>query len=207
MERILNLAFFFFFQSLSILLSLHKACFVFRVSVCVQVNLFPYLGRVRGIKSVLRDLNFQSKQMGRRENKTINMEGRVQFDLLQVSSSRTDAVHPLWKDHFLWKKTFGSVKNFFPSLPGAPQRLQTALVYSQRRELPLLARTERGRAALHHHRFAGNRSSLCVCCSVKNCRHVCIVKQHPLYRVRSLFSPTARRTGTSRRAAVWPSTA
>uniref|UniRef100_A0A7N8XBP1 DNA polymerase n=1 Tax=Mastacembelus armatus TaxID=205130 RepID=A0A7N8XBP1_9TELE len=37
-----------------------------------------------GIKSVLRDLNFQSKQMGRRENKTINMEGRVQFDLLQV---------------------------------------------------------------------------------------------------------------------------
>lgn len=53
--------------------------------VCVQVNLFPYLGRVRGIKSVLRDLNFQSKQMGRRENKTINMEGRVQFDLLQVS--------------------------------------------------------------------------------------------------------------------------
>lgn len=49
-----------------------------------QVNLFPYLGRVRNSKSVLRDLNFQSKQMGRRENKTINMEGRVQFDLLQV---------------------------------------------------------------------------------------------------------------------------
>lgn len=49
------------------------------------MDLFPYLGRVRGIKSVLRDLNFQSKQMGRRENKTINMEGRVQFDLLQVS--------------------------------------------------------------------------------------------------------------------------
>lgn len=72
--------------------------------MCVQVNLFPYLGRVRGIKSVLRDLNFQSKQMGRRENKTINMEGRVQFDLLQVSSGRTDAAHPLWKDHFLWKK-------------------------------------------------------------------------------------------------------
>lgn len=54
-------------------------------SLCVQVNLFPYLGRVLGVKSVLRDLNFQSKQMGRRENKTINMEGRVQFDLLQVS--------------------------------------------------------------------------------------------------------------------------
>uniref|UniRef100_A0A8D3DPA5 DNA polymerase n=1 Tax=Scophthalmus maximus TaxID=52904 RepID=A0A8D3DPA5_SCOMX len=50
---------------------------------------FPYFRNniyllLRGIKSVLRDLNFQSKQMGRRENKTTNMEGRVQFDLLQV---------------------------------------------------------------------------------------------------------------------------
>lgn len=53
-------------------------------AAALKVNYFPYLGRVRGIKSVLKDLNFQSKQMGRRENKTINMEGRVQFDLLQV---------------------------------------------------------------------------------------------------------------------------
>lgn len=53
-------------------------------AAALKVNFFPYLGRVRGSKSVLRDLNFQSKQMGRRENKTINMEGRVQFDLLQV---------------------------------------------------------------------------------------------------------------------------
>lgn len=52
----------------------------------VQVTYFPYLGRVRNMKSVLKESNFQSKQMGRRENKTINMEGRVQFDLLQVSS-------------------------------------------------------------------------------------------------------------------------
>lgn len=59
---------------------------------CVQVNLFPYLGRVRGIKSVLRDLNFQSKQMGRRENKTINMEGRVQLDLLQVSINYSNSI-------------------------------------------------------------------------------------------------------------------
>uniref|UniRef100_A0A674N4H3 DNA polymerase n=2 Tax=Takifugu rubripes TaxID=31033 RepID=A0A674N4H3_TAKRU len=50
----------------------------------LKVNPFPYLGRIRNSKSVLRDLNFQSKQMGRRENKTMNMEGRVQFDLLQV---------------------------------------------------------------------------------------------------------------------------
>uniref|UniRef100_A0A667Y482 DNA polymerase n=1 Tax=Myripristis murdjan TaxID=586833 RepID=A0A667Y482_9TELE len=53
-------------------------------AAALKVTLFPYLGRVQGIKSVLRDMNFQSKQMGRRENKTINIEGRVQFDLLQV---------------------------------------------------------------------------------------------------------------------------
>uniref|UniRef100_A0A8C1XTY8 DNA polymerase n=1 Tax=Cyprinus carpio TaxID=7962 RepID=A0A8C1XTY8_CYPCA len=50
----------------------------------LKVSLFPYLGRVWGCKSVLKDSSFQSKQMGRRENKTVNMEGRVQFDLLQV---------------------------------------------------------------------------------------------------------------------------
>ncbi|XP_029945640.1 DNA polymerase delta catalytic subunit [Salarias fasciatus] len=53
-------------------------------AAALKVNYFPYLGRVRNSKSVLRDSSFQSKQMGRRENKTINMEGRVQFDLLQV---------------------------------------------------------------------------------------------------------------------------
>ncbi|MEQ2181000.1 hypothetical protein GOODEAATRI_006942, partial [Goodea atripinnis] len=52
----------------------------------LQVDLFPYLGRMQGVQSVLRESSFQSKQMGRRENKTINMEGRVQFDLLQVST-------------------------------------------------------------------------------------------------------------------------
>lgn len=106
LERILNLAF-FFFLNIFIHFTFTSQTLFFCVSVCVQVNFFPYLGRVRGSKSVLRDLNFQSKQMGRRENKTINMEGRVQFDLLQVSGSRTDAVHPLWKDDFLWKKAFG----------------------------------------------------------------------------------------------------
>uniref|UniRef100_A0A3P9H543 DNA polymerase n=1 Tax=Oryzias latipes TaxID=8090 RepID=A0A3P9H543_ORYLA len=53
-------------------------------AAALKVTYFPYLGRVRYIKSVLKESSFQSKQMGRRENKTINMEGRVQFDLLQV---------------------------------------------------------------------------------------------------------------------------
>ncbi|KAF7239738.1 DNA polymerase delta catalytic subunit [Varanus komodoensis] len=49
-----------------------------------QVHTFPILGRIPARKSVIRDSSFQSKQMGRRENKVINMEGRAQFDLLQV---------------------------------------------------------------------------------------------------------------------------
>ncbi|KAM4704499.1 DNA polymerase delta catalytic subunit [Rhinophrynus dorsalis] len=50
----------------------------------LKVTTFPFLGRIRSMKSVIRDSSFQSKQMGRRENKVINTEGRVQFDLLQV---------------------------------------------------------------------------------------------------------------------------
>ena len=34
--------------------------------------------------STIREREVASKQMGRRENKIINIEGRVQFDLLQV---------------------------------------------------------------------------------------------------------------------------
>uniref|UniRef100_A0ACB8EUP6 DNA polymerase delta catalytic subunit n=1 Tax=Sphaerodactylus townsendi TaxID=933632 RepID=A0ACB8EUP6_9SAUR len=49
-----------------------------------SVSIFPFLGRIFARKSVIRDSSFQSKQMGRRENKVINMEGRIQFDLLQV---------------------------------------------------------------------------------------------------------------------------
>ncbi|XP_044300677.1 DNA polymerase delta catalytic subunit [Varanus komodoensis] len=50
----------------------------------LKVHTFPILGRIPARKSVIRDSSFQSKQMGRRENKVINMEGRAQFDLLQV---------------------------------------------------------------------------------------------------------------------------
>ncbi|XP_056262867.1 DNA polymerase delta catalytic subunit [Pseudoliparis swirei] len=58
--------------------------YLLKRATVVKANFFSYLGRVRDMKSVVRDQNFQSKQMGRRENKIINMEGRVQFDLLQV---------------------------------------------------------------------------------------------------------------------------
>lgn len=48
------------------------------------VKNFYFLGRVKNIKSVVRETILQSKQMGKRENKVINIEGRVQLDLLLI---------------------------------------------------------------------------------------------------------------------------
>nr|BAJ78748.1 DNA polymerase delta catalytic subunit [Euconocephalus varius] len=50
----------------------------------LSVRNFTYLGRVKDIQSVIKEQVLQSKQMGRRENKNINVEGRVIFDLLLV---------------------------------------------------------------------------------------------------------------------------
>ncbi|XP_030845112.1 DNA polymerase delta catalytic subunit isoform X2 [Strongylocentrotus purpuratus] len=53
-------------------------------AAALRLSRFPFLGRLKNTKSVIRDVSFQSKQLGKRENKSVNMEGRVQFDLLQV---------------------------------------------------------------------------------------------------------------------------
>uniref|UniRef100_T1JE16 DNA polymerase n=1 Tax=Strigamia maritima TaxID=126957 RepID=T1JE16_STRMM len=45
---------------------------------------FSYLGRVKDIQTVVRSVMLQSKQLGKRENKSINIEGRTQFDLFLV---------------------------------------------------------------------------------------------------------------------------
>ncbi|XP_038215497.1 DNA polymerase delta catalytic subunit [Zerene cesonia] len=50
----------------------------------LKVDNFDFLGRIRNIRSVIKDSVIQSKQMGRRENKSVNFEGRVPFDLLLV---------------------------------------------------------------------------------------------------------------------------
>ncbi|XP_067951635.1 DNA polymerase delta catalytic subunit-like [Watersipora subatra] len=50
----------------------------------LKVEHFAFLGRVKNNCSTIREREIASKQMGRRENKIINIEGRVQFDLLQV---------------------------------------------------------------------------------------------------------------------------
>jgi len=50
----------------------------------LHVRNFQFLGRVRNIQSTIRETILQSKQMGKRENKVINIEGRVQLDLLHI---------------------------------------------------------------------------------------------------------------------------
>ncbi|KAF9931664.1 DNA-directed DNA polymerase delta, partial [Modicella reniformis] len=48
------------------------------------VNKFPFLGRLNDVKTEAKDTKFSSKAYGNRENKAINMEGRLQLDMLQV---------------------------------------------------------------------------------------------------------------------------
>ncbi|CAL4122527.1 unnamed protein product, partial [Meganyctiphanes norvegica] len=45
---------------------------------------FSHLGRVKGMQSMVKVTTLQSKQMGKRENKSVNIEGRCQFDLILV---------------------------------------------------------------------------------------------------------------------------
>ena len=54
-------------------------------------------------RSAIKETMIQSKQMGRRENKSINIEGRVQFDLLLV----------LLRDYKLRSYTLNSVSYHF----------------------------------------------------------------------------------------------
>ncbi|KAH9421124.1 DNA polymerase delta 1, catalytic subunit [Dermatophagoides pteronyssinus] len=50
----------------------------------LKSSTFPFLGRMKRSQTKVRRVILQSKQMGKRENKVVNIEGRVQFDLLLV---------------------------------------------------------------------------------------------------------------------------
>ncbi|PKK76661.1 hypothetical protein RhiirC2_733716 [Rhizophagus irregularis] len=65
----------------------------------LNVKKFPYLGRMKGIKTEAKDTKFSSKAYGTRENKFINLEGRLQLDMLQV----------MQRDHKLRSYTLNSV--------------------------------------------------------------------------------------------------
>jgi len=43
---------------------------------------FPYFGRVNGVETRVKKTTFASRQVGKQENKEMNIEGRVQFDVL-----------------------------------------------------------------------------------------------------------------------------
>lgn len=69
----------------------------------LNVKNFDYLGRIKNVRSVIKETMIQSKQMGRRENKQVNFEGRVPFDLLFV----------LFRDYKLRSYTLNAVSYHF----------------------------------------------------------------------------------------------
>ncbi|TVU48426.1 hypothetical protein EJB05_08062, partial [Eragrostis curvula] len=54
----------------------------------LKIAEFPILGRIRNSRVRVRDTTFSSRQYGMRESKDVTVEGRVQFDLLQVAMQR-----------------------------------------------------------------------------------------------------------------------
>lgn len=50
----------------------------------LKVTDFPYLTRISKLKTEVKDAHFSSKAYGTRENKAINLDGRIMFDILQV---------------------------------------------------------------------------------------------------------------------------
>lgn len=45
---------------------------------------FPFLGRLKRVKTEVKDTHFSSKAYGNRDSKETKMDGRLQLDLLQV---------------------------------------------------------------------------------------------------------------------------
>ena len=69
----------------------------------LKVNKFPLLGKIVNERSSISTSTFQSKAYGKRENKAINISGRIQFDLL----------HILLRDYKLRSYTLNSVSYHF----------------------------------------------------------------------------------------------
>ncbi|XP_062512601.1 DNA polymerase delta catalytic subunit-like [Corticium candelabrum] len=53
-------------------------------ALALKLTRFPFMGRVKNERTTMKDSVFQSRAYGKRENKVITMEGRVQFDLFQI---------------------------------------------------------------------------------------------------------------------------
>lgn len=69
----------------------------------LKVNNFEYWSRLPTVPSRAKETNFSSKQMGNRDSKTTNTNGRLQLDLLQL----------VQRDHHLRSYTLNSVCSQF----------------------------------------------------------------------------------------------
>ncbi|KAI8630165.1 DNA polymerase delta catalytic subunit [Xylariaceae sp. FL1651] len=69
----------------------------------LKVNGFEYWTRLPSVRSAHKETNFSSKQMGNRDTKTTNTNGRLQLDLLQL----------IQRDHHLRSYTLNSVSAHF----------------------------------------------------------------------------------------------
>ncbi|ORY71699.1 DNA polymerase family B [Pseudomassariella vexata] len=69
----------------------------------LKLNGFEYWTRLPSVKSVSKETNFSSKQMGNRDTKATNTNGRLQLDLLQL----------IQRDHQLRSYTLNSVCSHF----------------------------------------------------------------------------------------------
>lgn len=69
----------------------------------LKVAKFPYWSRLRNTQSQAKETNFSSKQMGNRDTKATNTNGRLQLDLLQL----------IQRDHQLRSYTLNSVCSEF----------------------------------------------------------------------------------------------
>ncbi|KAI0295971.1 hypothetical protein BC826DRAFT_1006478 [Russula brevipes] len=49
----------------------------------LKANQFPYLGRLKNIRTQIKDTHFSSKAFGQRDSKEANIDGRLQLDILQ----------------------------------------------------------------------------------------------------------------------------
>ena len=69
----------------------------------LKCSRFPYWSRMKNVRSEIGDQNFSSKQMGNRDSKTVNTNGRLQLDLLQL----------IQRDYHLRSYTLNSVSAHF----------------------------------------------------------------------------------------------
>ena len=119
----------------------------------LKIKGFPYLGRLKGFQTRMKDKMFQSKQVGTRESKEINIEGRVQFDVLQVLHRRDAHTRRPAPPAIPAPLTPHPI----PTSPGAPARLQAVVILAQRRVRPFPRRAEGGRPPLDHLRPPGGQ--------------------------------------------------